>query len=248
MKISGNTVLITGGSAGIGLAIAKLLAQHNNKVIITGRTPERLAAAAQQIPGVTTIMSDVSNGQDVAQLVKTLQQDFPELNMLINNAGKAYAYDLSATANIADKATEEMVTNYLAVIRLTEQLLPLLRQQSEAAIVNVTSIVAFAPGARIATYSATKAALRSFTQSLRHAIAPLHVFELMPPLVNTDFSQDIGGSKGIPPQQVAEELFTALGQNDYEIHVGDTEQIYQLMLSSSPDAAFAAMNGVGVTA
>lgn len=247
MKTSGNTVLITGGSAGIGLAIAGLLSQQNNKVIITGRNPERLAAAAKQIPGLTTIVSDVSNGQDVAKLVATLQQDFPELNMLINNAGKAYAYELSATANIADKATDEMVTNYFAVIRLTEQLLPLLLQQEEAAIVNVTSIVAFAPGARLATYAASKAALHSFTQSLRHTIAPLHVFELMPPLVNTDFSQEIGGSNGIPPQQVAEEFFTALGKNEYEIHVGDTEQIYQLM-RSSPAAAFAAMNGGGVTA
>ncbi|HEY9259569.1 SDR family oxidoreductase [Chitinophaga sp.] len=247
MKTSGNTVLITGGSAGIGLALAGLLSQQNNKVIITGRNPERLAAAAQQIPGITTIVSDVSNGQDVTQLVATLQKDFPELNMVINNAGRAYAYELSATASIADKATDEMVTNYFAVIRLTEQLLPLLQQQPEAAIVNVTSIVAFAPGAHISTYSASKAALRSFTLSLRHAIAPLHVFELMPPLVNTEFSQEIGGSNGIPPQQVAEEFLTALGNNDYEIRVGATEQIYQLTLSS-PAAAFAAMNNNGVPA
>jgi uncharacterized oxidoreductase len=247
MKTSGNTVLITGGSAGIGLAIAKLLAQHNNKVIITGRNPERLAEAAKQIPGVITIVSDVSKGQEVDQLVKTLQQDFPELNMLINNAGKAYAYELSATADAADKATEEMVTNYLAVLRLTEQLLPLLLRQKEAAIVNVTSIVVFAPSARISTYSASKAALHSYTKSLRQTIAPLHVFDLMPPLVNTDFSQDIGGANGIPPKQVADEFFAALEKNQYEIHVGDTEQIYQLMLSS-PEAAFAAMNGGGVTA
>lgn len=247
MKTSGNTVLITGGSAGIGLAIARLLSQQNNKVIITGRTPERLAEAARQIPGVTTIVSDVSNGQDVAKLVKTLEQDFPELNMVINNAGKAHAYELSATANAADKATEEMVTNYFAVIRLTEQLLPLLLRQQEAAIVNVTSIVVFAPSARISTYSATKAALHSYTQSLRHSIAPLHVFDLMPPLVNTEFSEGIGGANGIPPQQVAEEFFAALGKNQYEIHVGNTEDIYQLMLTS-PDAAFAAMNGGGVTA
>lgn len=247
MKTSGNTVLITGGSAGIGLAMAGLLSQQNNKVIITGRNPERLAAAAKQIPGLTTIVSDVSNGQDVAKLVATLQQDFPELNMVINNAGKAYAYELSATANAADKATDEMVTNYFAVIRLTEQLLPLLLRQQEAAIVNVSSIVVFAPSARISTYAASKAALHSYTKSLRHAVAPLHVFDLMPPLVNTEFSEGIGGDKGIPPQQVAEEFFTALGKNEYEIHVGDTEQIYQLMLSS-PAAAFAAVNGGGVPA
>ncbi|MBS0031581.1 SDR family oxidoreductase [Chitinophaga sp. 22321] len=241
MKTSGNTVLITGGSAGIGLAIAKLLTENNNKVIITGRNPERLAQAAKELPGVSTIVSDVTNGNDVTKLVHTLQKDFPALNILINNAGKAYAYQLSDTANAADKATDEMVTNYFAVIRLTEQLLPLLRRQPEAAIVNVTSIVAFAPSAGISTYAASKAALRSYTLSLRHSIAPLRVFELMPPLVNTAFSEDIGGANGIPPQQVASEFLAALEKDEFEIRVGDTEQIYQLSLSS-PAAAFAAMN------
>ena len=241
MKTSGNTVLITGGSAGIGLEIAKLLSAQNNHVIITGRNPERLAQAAAQLSNVTAIVSDVSKQAETDKLVKTLEQDFPQLNLVINNAGRAFAYPLSDKAGAFEKAADEMLTNYLSVINLTEKLLPLLSRHETAGIVNVTSIVAFAPFAGAPTYAASKAALHSYTQSLRVTFPALHVFELMPPLVNTDFSQEIGGSKGIPPQQVATEFLAALEQDQYEIHVGGTEQIYQLMLSS-PQAALAAMN------
>lgn len=241
MKTTGNTVLITGGSAGIGLEIARQLSQQGNQVIITGRDAARLEKAVQQLPGVRGIVSDVTSDKAVAQLVATLQEEYPSLNILVNNAGRAFAYELSENANAAGKAVEEMDTNFFAVLRLTEKLLPILNRQPEAAIVNVTSIVAFAPGARIATYSATKAALRSYTQSMRITFPQLHIFELMPPLVNTDFSQEIGGANGIPPSQVAAELLAALGKNEYEIRVGDTEQIYQLSRTSAA-AALEAMN------
>ncbi|PSL46511.1 putative oxidoreductase [Chitinophaga niastensis] len=243
MKISGNTVLITGGSAGIGLEIARLLS-HNNHVIITGRDPERLAQAAKQLKNVTAIVCDVTKEKEVNKLVKSLQDDFLQLNMLINNAGRAFVYRLSASANAFEKATDEMLTNYFAIISLTEKLLPLLSQQTEAAIVNVSSIVALVPSARTPTYAASKAALHSYTQTLRLTLAPqknISVFELMPPLVNTDFSQEIDGHRGIPAKEVAECLLNALEKNDYEIHVGQTAQIYQL-LQSSPANALLAMN------
>jgi uncharacterized oxidoreductase len=123
-------------------------------------------------------------------------------------------------------------------VRLNEQLLPLLEQQPEAAIVNVSSVVAFAPGKRLATYAASKAALHSYSQTLRLALAPgsVKVFELMPPLVNTEFSTEIGGHRGIPPAQVAEEFLAALAEDRYEIRVGQTEALFQLFLSSPADA------------
>ncbi|KAG4080430.1 hypothetical protein HA402_013888 [Bradysia odoriphaga] len=241
MKTSGNTVLITGGSAGIGLELARHLSQLGNQVIITGRDAARLEKATQQVPGIKGIVSDVTSDKAVSELVDTLQKDFPALNMVINNAGRAFAYQLSDTADAAAKAVEEMDTNFFSVIRLTEKLLPLLHKQAESAVVNVTSIVAFVPGVHIPTYSASKAALRSYTLALRLSLPQLHIFELMPPLVNTDFSQDIGGAKGIPPAQVATEFIAALEKNEYEVHVGDTAQIYQLMLSS-PATALTALN------
>ena len=244
MNTSNNTILITGGSAGIGFAIAKQLTSLNNHVIITGRDEQRLQKAAAQLANTTAIVADVSDPKDVDRLVKTLYKDFPKLNIVINNAGKAFAYDLvTEGANGFEKAGEEMLTNYLSIIRLNEKLLPLLRRQQQAAIVNVSSIVSIVPNHMIATYSDSKAALHSYSLSLRHALrqTPVRVFELQPPLVNTEFSAGIGGAKGIPASQVADDLVKALSTDNFEIRVGNTEDVYHLYLSS-PDAAFQALN------
>lgn len=245
MKTQNNTVLITGGSAGIGFEIAKLFALRGNQVIITGRNAERLQQAAAQLENTTAIVSDVSNPADVDQLVARLNKDFPTLNLVINNAGRAFYYSLSEDGiQASDKAGEEMTTNYLSIISLTEKLLPLLKKQSEAALVNVSSIVAFVPGHTTATYSASKAALHAYTQAMRYTLAKdtaIKVFELMPPLVNTDFSQEIGGINGISPTVVAQDLLTALETDTYEIHVGNTATLYKLFLSS-PEEAFLALN------
>ncbi|HEY9049499.1 MAG TPA: SDR family NAD(P)-dependent oxidoreductase [Ohtaekwangia sp.] len=246
MKTTQNTILITGGSAGIGFEVAKQFASKGNKVIITGRSADRLQRAAAQIPNVTTIVSDVSNAKDVEQLVKKLYAEFPSLNVVVNNAGAAYVHSLSDGDDAFGKASEEMLTNYLSIIRLNEKLLPLLKKQPEAAIVNVSSIVAFVPNHKLATYGASKAALHSYSQSLRLSLeknTPVKVFELMPPLVNTDFSQEIGGEHGIPPSVVAEDLISAFEKNEYEIHVGQTAYIYKLHLSS-PAEALLALNPV----
>lgn len=244
MNISDKTVLIIGGSAGIGLEIAKLFFAKGSKVIITGRNPERLNKALQGLPNAIAIQSDISKEADVNELVEKINAQHPDLDLLINNAGAAFVYSLAAEhVNAYEKAEQEMLTNYLSVIRLNEKLLPLLRQKDEAAIVNVSSIVAFVPGS-LATYSASKAALHSYTQSLRIAlenVSAVKVFELMPPLVNTEFSAPIGGSAGIEPSVVAEQLIYALENDDYEIRVGQTEAIYRLFLSS-PSEALKTMN------
>ncbi|MFT3703431.1 MAG: SDR family NAD(P)-dependent oxidoreductase [Agriterribacter sp.] len=243
MKTTGNTVLITGGSAGIGFETARLLGEKGNRVIITGRDAVRLEHAAAHLKNVTTIQSDVSDERQVVELVKKLQQDFPELNVVINNAGRAILHNISEAEDGFSKAQEEMLTNYLSIIRLNEKLLPLLKAQQNAAIVNVSSIVAFVPNRVLSTYGASKAALHSYTQSLRLSLqqTAVKVFELMPPLVNTEFSQEIGGSKGIPPSEVAQQLLDGLENNNYEIHVGRTAELYKLFLSS-PQEALLAMN------
>ena len=245
MNTSQNTILITGGSAGIGFELAKLLSEKGNSIIITGRNPERLKQAAARLKNVTAIVSDVSDSEDTNSLVAQIKSEFPQLNMVINNAGHALLYDLTAeNVNAADIAADEMLTNYLSVIRLNEKLLPLLKKQENAAIVNVSSIVAFVPG-KLATYSASKAALHSYTQALRLALnedSSVKVFELMPPLVDTDFSAPIGGKNGISPTVVAEQFLEAFESDNYEIRVGNTEDIYRLYLSS-PDDALLAMNG-----
>lgn len=241
MKTTNNTVLVTGGSAGIGFEIAKILSEKGNKVIITGRNPERLDQAVAKLPNVMGIACDVTSDEEVDRLVKTLTVDFPELNIIINNAGKAYLVDLTENSNVFQKAGEEMLTNYLSIIRINEKLLSLIGAKEESAIVNVSSIVAFVPNHRMATYGASKAALHSYTQSLRIALSQTStgVFELMPPLVNTEFSEEIGGVNGIPPVVVAEDLLNALENDIYEIHVGRTADIYKLSLTSPADALLA---------
>jgi uncharacterized oxidoreductase len=237
MKTTNNTVLITGGSAGIGFEIARLLTEKGNHVIITGRNEERLHNAASKLNNVTAITSDVTSEKDVMVLTQRLEAEFPELNIVINNAGSAFLHNLATETGIFEKAAQEMLTNYLSVISLNEKLLPLLKQQDEASIVNVSSIVAFVPGA-LATYSASKAALHSYSQSLRLALedTSVKVFELMPPLVNTEFSAPIGGHNGMPPSEVAQELLDAFESDEYEIHVGETAALYKVFLSSPAEA------------
>ena len=246
MNTTNNTVLITGGSAGIGLETAKILAAAGNKIIITGRDRRRMDNALAQLPGVTGIISDVSKNEDIDALVATVKEDFPALIVLINNAGRAFVYDLAANAGAAEKAGEELQTNFLSVVRLTEKLLPLFSAQKEAAVVNVSSIVTIVPGNRLPTYSASKAALHSYTQSLRISLSRaghIKVFELMPPLVDTELSAEIGGHNGIPPAAVAKDLLNALSNDTYEIHVGNTKDMYQLYLKS-PAEALNVMNPV----
>jgi uncharacterized oxidoreductase len=238
MKTTNNTVLITGGSKGIGFEIAKLFSAGGNKVIITGRDRQRLDKAVSQLKNTTAIVSDVSKKEDTAALVVTLHKDFPDLNMVINNAGHAILYDIGNSERAFDIAGEEILTNYLAVIRLNEQLLPLLKTQPEAAIVNVSSVVAIVPGS-LTTYSASKAALHSYTQSLRialHRTSTVKVFELMPPLVDTEFSAPINGKNGISPSVVAQDLIDAIAKDIYEIRVGKTQYIYELYLKSPAEA------------
>jgi uncharacterized oxidoreductase len=238
MKTTNNTVLITGGSAGIGLEIAKLFSASDNKVIITGRDQQRLDKALSQLKNATGIASDVSKKETAQALVATLTKDFPDLNIVINNAGRALLYDIAHSDGAFEKAEDEMLTNYLSVIRLNEKLLPLLKKQKEAAIVNVSSLVAFVPGS-LPTYSASKAALHSYTQSLRIALSrssKVKVFELMPPLVDTELSAIINGKNGIPPSKVAQDFIEALAQDIYEIRVGRTQAIYELYLKSPAEA------------
>ncbi len=247
MKTSNNKILITGGSAGIGLELAKQLSA-GNKVIITGRNKERLDKAVVQLGGnVTGIVGDVSDEKDVDKLVETLYKEHPDLNVVINNAGAAYGpYSLGdPKAGAFKKAEAEMLTNYLSIIRLNEKLLDLLSARQSSAIVTVTSIVSIVPSVALPTYSASKAALHFYTEALRYQLkdGPIKVYELRPPLVATEFSSGIGGlENGIPASQVAEDLIKGLAEDRYDIHVGMTADLYKLN-QASPEQAFLTLNG-----
>jgi len=244
MNITGKTILITGGGSGIGFEIAKLLSNKGNKVIITGRSEDRLKNAAAQLNNVSYIATDVNSESDIDNVVNRVTTEFGGLDILINNAGAANYYKLGDGSDNYSQAAEEIQTNYLSVIRLTDKLLPLLRASKEAAIVNVSSIVVFAPGINLPTYAASKAALHSYTRALRYTLAKttgIKVFELMPPLVNTEFSAVIGGTNGIPPLEVAQGLIDGFEKDEYELHIGNTADLYKLYLSS-PEQALQTLN------
>ncbi len=249
MNTTNKTVLITGGGSGIGFEIAKLFSVNGSKVIITGRSEARLKDAAAKLSNVDYFTADVTKEDDTGKLVNHIQANYPTLDVLINNAGAASAYNLGENAGVFEKAGDEILTNYLAVARLTEKLLPILNKQPEAVIVNVTSIVALAPAFTIPTYSASKAALRSYTQILRFTFektgSKVKVFELMPPLVNTDFSKEIGGEHGISPVVVAQDLLDAFETNTYEVHVGQTAEFYKGFYAGSENAVGALNQGRG---
>jgi uncharacterized oxidoreductase len=243
MNISHKTVLITGGGTGIGLETARLLSARGNTVILVGRTGHILHEAAAELPGAVAIRCDITDPKQVRQLVAQVTAEHPTLSVLINNAGRAFSYRHGAGAGAAEKAHEEFATNYFALLRLTEGFLPLLKAQPEAAVVNVSSIVAYAPSVAAPSYSDSKAAVHSYTLALRHTLAQdtnVKVFEALPSLVNTAFSQEIGGAHGMPAAEVAEALVTGIEHDEWEIPIGQTAGFRAFFLSA-PQQAFEMM-------
>ncbi|PZR01887.1 MAG: short-chain dehydrogenase [Flavobacterium psychrophilum] len=238
MDTTNNTIFITGGSAGIGFKVAKLFSERGNSVIINGRSKERLENALEQLPGAKAIQGDISIESERTRIAGTLLKEYPDLNVIINNAGEAYYYNLGIDVNAKEHAEKEINTNYLSIIHFTELMLPTLLNRGNAAIVNVSSIAALRSNMAIPTYSASKAALHFYTQALRHSLSETNVkvFELMPPMVNTDFSAAIGGAtKGIAPEEVANEFFSAFKNDRFEIPVGKTKPIFEAYLNAMSD-------------
>lgn len=188
MNISGNTILITGGGSGIGRALAEALQTEGNKVIITGRRRTALQEVATANPGMEFEVLDITDAPAIAAFAGRVTAQFSALNVVINNAGIMMAEDL--TADLVDLSTAEatIATNLLGPIRLIAALLPHLKAQPSATIMTVSSGLAFVPLAATPSYSATKAAIHSYSQSLRHQLrgTAVEVIEIAPPAVATE--------------------------------------------------------------
>ncbi len=188
MKLTGNTILVTGGGSGIGEALAQRFHDRGNTVIVAGRRRDALERAIAGRPNMAAMTLDVDSAEGVADFARRVLAEHPGLNVLVNNAGIMRYEDIGTHRDLAD-AEATVVTNLLGPIRLIDALVDHLTAQADSAIVNVTSGLAFVPLVATATYSATKAALHSYTVSLREALkGRVEVIELAPPAVQTDLT------------------------------------------------------------
>ena len=232
MNLSNNTILLTGGASGIGLALAQRLRAAGSEVIICGRRADKLREAQQLVPGLHIYETDLAHAASRAELVRHVLTDFPGLNVLINNAGIQNRFqvgDLPDNLAAWEAQRQEIAINFEAPIHLAALLIPHLRQQQQAVIINVSSGLAFAPMATAPVYSATKAAVHSFTMSLRQQLAPtgIRVLEIVPPGVNTDLGGPGLHTWAVPVDEFADSIVARLAAGEEEVGYGTSESIRQ---------------------
>jgi short-subunit dehydrogenase involved in D-alanine esterification of teichoic acids len=212
MKTKGNTVLITGGTSGIGLGLALRFLEAGNKVIVAGRRKELLDQIATDHPGIETIVLDVTDPTSIAAARETVAGAYPEVNVLVNNAGIMLP-ERVLDADSLKAAEETVTTNLLGPIRMVNAFLPLLVGKDDAVVMNVSSGLAFVPLPFTPTYNATKAAVHSFTESLRVQLADtsVQVIELVPPAVRTTLMGQQDSERAMPLEDFLSEVMTLLG-------------------------------------
>lgn len=221
MDLSGSTALITGGASGIGLALAARMLDAGARVVVCGRREEKLAEAREHHASLCTRQCDVGDAREREALAGWVTAEFPGLNVLVNNAGIQRRFALEERQRWAE-IEQEIDVNLSAPIHLSLLLAPHLRGRPGATIVNVTSGLAFVPMASAPVYCATKAALHSFTLSLRHQLAgsSIEVVEIIPPAVNTDLGGPGLHNFGEPLDEFADAVVERLVAGDREIAYG----------------------------
>lgn len=226
MKLQQRTVLITGGTSGIGLALARQLLERGNTVIVTGRDQARLDATGRALPAAHLFNSDAGNPEAIKALGDAVLARFPALDTLVNNAGIMRNLKLAEPSG-AEDVTREITTNLCGPVRMVQQFLPHLLERPDALIVNVSSGLAFLPFPAAPIYCATKAAMHSYTQSLRIQLAGtgVTVVELAPPgtetpLFRREFAAEMKREKAMPPEDLARRAVAAIEAGKLEIRPG----------------------------
>jgi uncharacterized oxidoreductase len=250
MKLNHRTILITGGTSGIGLELAKQLLEKGNQVIVTGRDADKLKEAKKALPDMHTYQSDVSETKDIEKLYAKVTADFPKLDVLINNAGIMRNLNMNQKREL-DDVTREIDINLSGTIRMVQQFLPHLKAQKESLIVNVSSGLAFVPMAMSPVYSSTKAALHSFSQSIRFQLrnTSVRVVELAPPGVETpllrnEFAEEMKGQKAMDVTVLARLAIAGIEAGKLEIRPG-LSNVLKFMSRLAPDFMFAQLSKIG---
>ena len=226
MKLTGNTIFITGGGSGIGRGIAEAFHKLGNKVIISGRRKSVLDEVTRANPGIESIELDVETPSSIATVSQTLIERFPGLNVLFNNAGIMLADDAAGGLDDA-QITSMVTTNLLGPIRLSAALVEHLKSQKDAAILYNTSVLAFTPFAMTAVYSSTKAALHSYALSQRYMLrnTSVRVIEIAPPWTQTDLFNSREEPRAMPLQAFIDETMAGLATDADEIVVERAKQL-----------------------
>lgn len=243
MNTKNNTIFITGGTSGIGAAFAERFYSLGNKVIICGRREERLREMETKFPGMVALKCEMENADERNALAAKLISDYPELNIIINNAGVQLISDLTKPANL-NRVHSEIETNIVAPLHLSSLFAGHLATKNEAAIINISSGLSFVPLAHVALYCATKAALHSLTLSLRYQMRKTNVkvFEIIPPQVDTELGADLRGGQagthgGLPLADFLEEAMSGIENDVLETAVAGANR-----LREKREAAFGFMN------
>ncbi len=238
MKLTGRTILITGGSAGIGLAFALKFLELGNRVIVTGRRQSVLEGLKANHPKLNTIQSDVADPGQIAALARRVKAEFPKLDVLMNNAGIMLHKNLKVPAADLDGLMAEVNINLGGVIRMSSAFIDVLTA-NKGTLINVSSALAFVPLPSAPIYCATKSAVHAYTQSLRFQLeeSGVEVIELMPPAVKTDLSADIAGGGGITlmtTDELLKQSLASLKAGALEVRPGQAKQL-ALMRRLAPD-------------
>lgn len=219
MKMSGNTILITGGTSGIGRALAGALHRRGNRVIVTGRRQALLDEITEGAPGMFGLRLDVADPASVSRLASEVRTHFPDVNVLIANAGISRTEDMTADCWDATTARDIVETNILGVLQVIAALLPVIKRAPSATIMATSSALAFVPRAEFPTYCASKAFLHSWLQSLRHQLRdiPVEVLELSPPYVRTEITgaQQASDPRAMPIDAYVAEVMQLLEQGEH---------------------------------
>lgn len=246
MNVSGHTVLITGAGTGMGLEAARQLSARGNRVIMVARNEQRLRDEADRLDDAIPYACDITDASQVHDLFAFLDEEHPEMDVVLLNAGVTHTYRLFDSEDALAFAEVEMQTNYLAAIRFIEASVPRLERQDDPALIVTTSGAAFVPDITNPTYSATKAALHSLVLSVRLQLerngSHIKVFDFMAPLVDSPFSAGVVSDQKMPAVTAIAELLAGLERDELELHVGLTAEIFQALRESSSDVALRAAN------
>lgn len=219
MQIHNNKILITGATAGIGEALLHKFLKLNNTIIAVGRNHQKLQELASLGKAIIPFQCDVSKQEDLEKLAMLITQEHQDTNILINNAGIQYNYNFEEEQQLLGRIEHEININFLAPIKLISLLLPTLSMNDNAAIVNVSSGLGLVPKMQAPVYCGTKAGIHIFTKALRYQLHHIKVFEIIPPLVDTQMTAGRGKGK-ISPQQLAEEFIDAFSKDRFEVNIG----------------------------